>query len=95
MADAETIKQAIAQAVVEAAKAMIITVHEENIKQAISTSHHNTAEAGRPQTGGPSLRQPVFKWNLMDKYIEWKSEMGYLTFSWQNIINKWHRKCNE
>ena len=63
MANAETIKEAIAQAAVEAAKAMIVKVNEEIRTQAMDTGHHNALEVIRLWTGSPSLKQLVFDQN--------------------------------
>ena len=57
MAEAETLKQTIAQAVAESAKAMIVAVNEESRRQTMGSGHHNTANVMRSQSGGSSLSQ--------------------------------------
>ena len=59
MADTEAIKQVIAQAVVEAAKAMALVISREGRKQSIHTEQKAASE-GTMCKVGPSLRQPVF-----------------------------------
>ena len=44
MADPGTIKQAIAQAAIEAAKVMFMAVNEENQRQAMEADHQNATE---------------------------------------------------
>ena len=57
MKDAETIKQVISQVAVEAEKATIVAVNEENRRHAMGTGCCNITETSSPSSGGHSSRQ--------------------------------------
>ena len=60
MADAETMKQVITQAVVDAMKTAGVAVCEEMQRQAIGAGYWNTTEIVRPQARETSLIQTIF-----------------------------------
>ena len=67
---------------------MIVAENEENRRQVICASYHNAAGTIRSQTGLPSLKKPVFVWNVKNKFIELKDfEM--------EVTNIFHTKCFE
>ena len=66
MADMKTVKWPIAQAAVEAAMVTVLVINEEVRRQSMSTKHGCMAEKNRHRNG-PSLRQPFFTWNALDK----------------------------
>ena len=68
MADTEDIQEAIAQAAVKAAKAMVLVISSEGRRQNIHPKP-NCAEATRDRTGY-FLRQLVFKCTTKDKYLD-------------------------
>ena len=51
----------------EAVKAVIVAVNEENKRRAMGIGYPNATEAMRPQNGSPSLKQLAFDWNTRDK----------------------------
>ena len=61
----------IAQVAVETAKADFV-VNEKSRRQTMEAGYQNAIERVRSQNGGPSLREPVFKWSVRDKYMELK-----------------------
>ena len=62
----------MAQAMVEAAKAMELAINGESRRQSMSAEHGGTSENTRNRME-PSLRQPFFNWSTKDKYIECKN----------------------
>ena len=48
MADTEAMKQAIVQAALKAAKAMVLTVNRDSRRQAMAAGHQNVAGILRP-----------------------------------------------
>ena len=67
MANEETIKQAIAQAAVEATKATVLVINEEGRRQSVSAEHSSASRNNRHRTG-PSLRQIVFNWHVKEVF---------------------------
>ena len=60
--DTEAMKEAIVQAAVEAAKAMVLAIGKEGWRQNTNTEQNGKTEAPRHRTG-PSLWQQVFNWS--------------------------------
>ena len=66
MANTEAIKQGTAQAVVEAAKAMILAINGDGGRQNFNPDKDGTSHATRQGTK-PSLRQTIFNLTAKDK----------------------------
>ena len=71
MADTEAIKQAIVQALVEAAKAMVLVINKEDKRQGIHIEHNGTSDATRHRTGPPGAASLPLEHKY--KYVELKN----------------------
>ena len=67
MGEIETIKQEIAQVVMEVAKAVVLAINGEGSWQSIKTKQNGSPEATRHRRR-PSLRWPVFSCKTKDKH---------------------------
>ena len=78
------------QAMVEAVKAAVLALSGECRRKNKNTEQNGETEAISHRTG-PSLRQPVFKWNAKDKYMELRNfEAGVM-----NIFLAKHYNMND
>ena len=90
IADVENVKQSIAQAAVEAAKAVVIVINEKSQRCIMSTEHKSASENTRHRIE-PSPRQLIFKCNAKDKYTELKN----LEMEVTNILVIKHYEIND
>ena len=65
MASQSMMSKAIAKAVAEATRVVLQTMAEAQAQR--------TQNAAGPKLGGPTLKQPMFNWEVPDKYTELKT----------------------